>query len=117
MTASMELCGVDGTAYVEANASVSGLASADEKMEKVMNEAYDGLYGLAFQQIWTNYRNAGYPVLTPDANGTGGLNPSGGIPRRWLYPSSENQLNADAWSAAIAAQGADLLDTEVWAFK
>lgn len=117
ITASMEATGVVDTAYTEANGSLAGLTTTDEKLEKIMTEAYFSYYGVAFQQVWTNFRRTGYPVLTPDANGSGGLNPSGGIPRRWLYPSSENQLNAAAWEAAVANQGADLLDTDVWAFK
>lgn len=117
MTASMEANGVDGATYVTDNGTLAGLSTVEEKLEKIILEAYDAYYGVAFQQSWTNFRRTGYPSLTPDANGTGGLNPSGGIPRRWLYPSSENQLNADSWNAAVASQGADLLDTEVWAFE
>lgn len=118
ITASMEANGVaDFATYLADNGSLTGLTTTEEKLEKIMMEAYYAYYGIAFQQTWTNFRRNGYPNLTPNVNGTGGLNPSGGVPVRWLYPSSENQLNQASWEAAVANQGADLLDTDLWAFR
>ena len=117
ITASMEANGVSDSAYLATNGSLEGLTTTEEKLERIMMEAYYAYYGVAFQQTWTNFRRNGYPALTPDPNGTGGLNPSGGVPVRWLYPSSENQLNEASWQAAVGRQGPDLLDTDLWAFK
>ncbi|MCI4668348.1 MAG: SusD/RagB family nutrient-binding outer membrane lipoprotein [Bacteroidia bacterium] len=114
--ASMDQLGVSGDDYVTANSALAGMTD-DEKMEKIITEAYFSYYGVSFLQTWTNYRKTGYPALTPDANGSGGLNPSGGIPRRYLYPSSENQLNNAEWQNAVTNQGPDLLDTELWSFQ
>ncbi|MEM6344664.1 MAG: SusD/RagB family nutrient-binding outer membrane lipoprotein [Bacteroidota bacterium] len=121
ISASMAEVGVTDTAAIDAyiadRADMSGLSGTDEKLERIMEEAYVGLYGMAFQQVWTNYRRNGYPALTPSASGSGGLNPSGVIPRRFLYPDSESTTNRENWEAAQAAQGGALLDADTWAFE
>ena len=116
--ASMDLVGiVDPGEYVTTNSSLAGLTTTEEKLEKIMMEAYKAYYGIAFQQTWTNYRRTGFPALAPSPNGSNGVNPAGGIPRRVLYPNGEYTTNEDNLNAAISAQGADLLDTELWAFQ
>ncbi|MEO1452091.1 MAG: SusD/RagB family nutrient-binding outer membrane lipoprotein, partial [Bacteroidota bacterium] len=82
-----------------------------------IEEAYVSYYGVAFIQSWTNYLRTGYPALTPKANSAEGLNPSGVIPRRFLYPVSEVQTNADNVQAAKDRQGGALLDVATWAFQ
>lgn len=61
-------------------------------------------------EAWANLRRSGYPVLAP--------NPFPGrdvdIITRLTYPSTELLVNSDNVNAAIAAQGADRLDTKVW---
>jgi len=104
-------------AYIADRGDMSGLSGTDEKLERIMEEAYVGLYGMGFQQVWTNYRRNGYPALTPSASGAGGLNPSGVIPRRFLYPDSESTTNRLNWEAAQASQGGALLDADTWAFE
>jgi len=62
--------------------------------------------------LYANYRRTGYPALVPNnypGNATGGK-----IPRRFLYPTTEQTLNKDAYSAAISRQGADDLLTHIW---
>lgn len=118
--ANMAEVGVSDTAaiaaYVAARADLSGLGSTEEKLERIMEEAYVAYYGMAFQQAWTNFRRTGYPELTPSAGGSGGLNPSGVIPRRFLYPESEATTNRANWQAATDRQGGALLDDDTWAF-
>ncbi len=58
-----------------------------------------------------------YPALTPSPIGSNGFNPSGVVPRRYLYVESETQTNKDNVAAARAAQGGALLDVDVWAFE
>lgn len=112
---SMDLVGVDGTDYIAARADLSSL-EGEAVLERIMEEAYVAYYGIAFEQTWTNFRRTGYPSLTPSATGANGLNPSGGIPVRFLYPVSESQTNSASLDAAKAAQGGALLDAPLWAF-
>ncbi|WNJ20169.1 SusD/RagB family nutrient-binding outer membrane lipoprotein [Pontibacter sp. G13] len=119
--ASMDQMGMapeDYADYVSTAMSMEGL-SEEEALEHIMEEAYYAYFGFAFQQIWTNYRRTGYPDLTPNPVGVNGLNPSGVIPTRFLYPVSEAQTNSANLNAAISAQGwsAGLLDDGTWAFK
>ncbi|GAB4416007.1 MAG: SusD/RagB family nutrient-binding outer membrane lipoprotein [Bacteroidia bacterium] len=118
--ASMEQMGIaaaDYEAYVNANSTLANLGSVEAKLEKIMTEAWVAYFGYGFQQAWTNYLRTGYPALTPNPNGANGVNPSGVIPRRFLYPISESQTNSVNVEAARARQGGDLLDVSTWAFK
>ena len=119
ITASMDQIGVaaaDYADYVANHSDLSGLSDA-EVIQRIIEEAYVAYYGYAFHQTWANYRRTGYPALTPSPAGAGGLNPSGVIPRRYLYPSSEDQTNSANLQAAQAAQNGALLDADMWAFQ
>ncbi|WP_443944142.1 SusD/RagB family nutrient-binding outer membrane lipoprotein [Pedobacter sp. AW1-32] len=64
------------------------------------------------QEAFSNYRRTGFPALVPvvyPGNATGGQ-----IFRRMLYPLSEQNLNRDAYNAAVARQGADEFLTRIW---
>ncbi len=50
-------------------------------------------------QSWAEWRRTGYPILTPSPAPLNG----GGIPRRYLYPLSEQNLNASNYSAGVAS--------------
>lgn len=116
--ASMDLIGIpaeDAMPYVDANSTLSG--DFDQDLEKIMTEAYVAYYGHNFSQTWANYRRTGHPVLTPNPLGTNGFNPSGIVPRRYLYVDSEYQTNTDNVEAAAARQNGALLDVDVWAFE
>jgi len=91
--------------------------NASDQMEVLMGEAYVSYYGHAFHQSWANYRRTGFPILTASANGDNGLNPGGGIPRRYIYPLTESETNSDNLEAAISRQGGALLNQDVWAFE
>jgi hypothetical protein len=122
--ASMDMNGVmagAATEYIDAVAEVADQADFEAKLELVMTEAYYSYYGCAIQQAWNNFRRTGYPALTPASGGANGLNPSGGVPRRFLYPVSEAQLNAAQLEVAESRQeqtgdGAFLLDDDLWIF-
>ena len=94
--------------------SVAGL-SMNEQMAIVITEAYKSYYGFNFHESWTNFRRTGIPALTPSAGGASGLNPSGAIPRRYLYAESESQTNSTNVEAARSSQGGGLLDVHTWA--
>lgn len=60
---------------------------------------------------WTEWRRLDFGILNLPADG----NLDGtGIPKRLKYPVDEQTLNGTNYSAAIANQGADNLDTRVW---
>lgn len=62
-------------------------------------------------EAWAEWRRLGYPVLTPAPSP---LNPSGNIPVRLGYPTTEPNLNKANYDAVISSQGADTQDTKVW---
>ncbi len=65
----------------------------------------DGLQG------WCEWRRTGFPALQPTP---WALNLSGQIPRRYIYPNSEQNLNRAAYEAAVARMGGDRDDVRMW---
>ena len=112
IVASFVQCGAQGgEAYAE-NVIAGGV---DKKT--IITEAYKAYYGTAFHETWVNYRRTGFPALVAHPNGANGSNPSGVVPRRFLYPESEYQSNLSNVKAAEAAQGGSLQDVALWAFE
>lgn len=110
--ANMEFIGIpaaDIDAYV---ATVTG-----SDLETIIIEKYKSMYGTNPMQTWNDFRRTGFPAITPNPQGANGSNPSGIVPRRFLYPDSERLSNTAAYEAAIAAQGGHLLDVDLWSFK
>jgi len=116
--ANMTQLGVDGTAYIQKYGNFTGLGSQAEKLERIISEKYTALYGQAVAEVWTDYRRTGLPKLTPSAQGVNGNNPSGIIPRRFIYPISERSFNLTNLETAIKRQGrgTGLLDDTLWAY-
>jgi hypothetical protein len=85
-------------------------------LETIITEKYKSMFGSNPMQTWNDYRRTGFPAITPNPEGANGSNPSGIVPRRFLYPDSERLSNNTAYEAAIAAQGGHLLDDDMWAF-
>ncbi|MEO1098754.1 MAG: SusD/RagB family nutrient-binding outer membrane lipoprotein [Bacteroidota bacterium] len=121
VVANMEQLGVeedDYSAYLNIVSTAFGAASGtDAQVEVIINEKYKALYCQGENEIWVDYRRTGYPALTPTAGGANGVNPSGIVPRRFLYPISERQFNDVSRQAAIDRQGGHLLDDDIWAFQ
>ena len=79
---------------------------------KMINEQIWAAVLLNEYEAFANWRRTGYPELTPvnyPGNVTGGT-----IPRRLRYRENEAVANPQNYSAAVSAQGADLLTTRVW---
>ncbi|MDB4164481.1 SusD/RagB family nutrient-binding outer membrane lipoprotein [Flavobacteriaceae bacterium] len=79
---------------------------------EMISEQYWAATLLNEYESYNNWRRTGYPTLTPinyDGNVTGGT-----IPRRLIYPVSEQATNGDNYSAAVARQGADDFTTRIW---
>ena len=115
--ANMNRLGVDGTTYIASYGNFAGLSTTAEKLERIIEEKYYALYAQGWLEIWTDFRRTGYPVLTPNPKGINGADPSGVIPRRFPYPTSEKFSNTENEKAAADRQGGDLLDSDLWAFK
>ncbi|TBW27426.1 SusD/RagB family nutrient-binding outer membrane lipoprotein [Gramella sp. KN1008] len=108
-----------GVEQGEVDNYVNGLSlsgSESDKIQTIINEKWVALYGNAPLEAWVDYRRTGYPDLTPNPDAVPNVNPSGIIPRRFLYPISERQANLENYEAAIQAQGGHLLDDDIWAF-
>jgi len=118
--ANMDQMGIDPAdyaAYVAAYGNFSGLSTDAERLERILTEKYYAMYAQGFFETWTDFRRAGYPTLDPISGGVNGSNPSGVIPRRWIYPNDEKFANTENVNAAIQRQGGELLDVDMWAFE
>jgi len=85
--------------------------SVDNMKAMIGQEKWVSLF-LDEQEIHADWRRTGYPALTPvniPGNTTGGS-----IPRRLLYPPSEESVNSGSLAEAITRQGANLMTTRVW---
>lgn len=100
----------------------TGLASYLSQPEVAYNTA-EAIKQIAYQrwvhlfmngyEAWAEWRRTGYPILEPAPN-----NGDIPIPRRQAYPTSEQNINAANYKAAIDAQpllnGKDDLNGRVW---
>lgn len=113
--ASMDQLGVEeaaAAAYIATN-----IVPQAADLQLVINEKYDALFGQAPQEAWVDFRRTDFPNLTADPGCDNGLNPGGGIPRRYLYPIDERLTNRENYEAAIARQGGQLMNVDLWAFE
>jgi hypothetical protein len=84
-------------------------ATLDEKMEKIHLQKYYALFLTDLQQ-WFEYRRTGHPVLPKGA----GLRNNGIMPARMSYPVYVQSTNPTNYKIAVAAQGPDVISTQVW---
>ncbi|MEL7021757.1 MAG: SusD/RagB family nutrient-binding outer membrane lipoprotein [Bacteroidota bacterium] len=112
---SLDLVGASSETFAANQANLDG-KSDEEIIQTIVEEAYYSYYGISFLQTWTNFRRTGYPALTPSSTGANGLNPSGVVPVRFLYPVSESQTNSENLEQAKSRQGGALLDAKLWSF-
>lgn len=83
--------------------------SLDEKMELIHLQKYYALF-LTDMQQWFEYRRTGHPILP---KGPGLVN-GGVMPARMTYPVYVQSANPVNYKAAVAAQGPDEINTNVW---
>jgi hypothetical protein len=84
--------------YVAANA-----------LEQIATQKWVAMFDQGLQAKF-EWNRTGFPVLTPAVAGQN----NGKIPVRAYYPSDEAGRNPTNLAAAVAAQGADDLNTRVW---
>lgn len=79
-------------------------------IEKVGYQKYVALFPEGYE-AWSEWRRLGVPNLVPHPYA---LNPSGQIPLRQKYPTTEPQINEDNYNAAVSQQGPDDSQTKLW---
>jgi hypothetical protein len=109
ITASMEYWSIpaaDITAYL-AQPSVAYASAAATWQEKIGVQKWIALYARGFES-WSSWRSLGYPAMNLPA--ISGLP----VPRRYIYPQSEPNVNGDNYEAASAAMGGDEMTSRVF---
>lgn len=84
-------------------------------LNQIVLQKYIASFQNSAWEAFFNYRRTGVPAFK---NGTG-LGNNGSIPKRWGYPSSEQNQNAASWKAALASQGhaSDDINALMWLLK
>ena len=91
---------IDG--YIEDNPFKTG-GTFDEKLEQIQTQRWVSFLFTDEWEIFANWRRTGYPTLTP-INFPGNLT-GGTIPRRFIVPYSEEELNGANFLEARERQG------------
>jgi len=81
----------------------------DGKMEQIHLQKYYALFLVDMEQ-WFEYRRTGHPILPKGA----GLRNGGVMPARMAYPVYVQSANPTNYQTAVAAQGPDVISTNVW---
>lgn len=99
------------TATYEAAADITwnDAATLDTKMEMIHVQKYYTLFWTDSQE-WFEVRRTGHPKLP---QGTGLVN-GGVMPARLNYPVYVQSANPTSYKNAVAAQGPDVISTQVW---
>lgn len=80
-------------------------------LKQIAEQNWIAMYDQGIES-WTEWRRTGYPVLALPVDAV-----VGSIPSRYNYPPIESSVNAANYDAAVAAQGPDLLTTDIWWMK
>ena len=97
------------TYITAADIAWNNAATPSEKMEKIHLQKYYALFLTDLQQ-WFEYRRTGHPILPTGP----GLQNNGIMPARLTYPVYVQSTNPTNYQAAVAAQGPDVISTQVW---
>lgn len=109
ITASMQFWGVadaDITTYL---AQPEVAFDAGSAVQSVMEQKWLGMYMQGIE-AWNDWRRTGFPALQPAPAAA----ENRGIPLRRAYTNDEYSLNRENVEAAVARQGADVMETAVW---
>ena len=106
-------------AYVASQTAAFATASAEGKKEMINIQYWINSFGDEYE-AFANWRRSGYPTLeaSPFCIGTAnadGNSQSKGIPSRFRYPTSEDQINTTNYQAAVSRlSGGDRFDSRIW---
>lgn len=92
--------------YIQSQLLQSGM-----EIEQINNQYWVSSF-LNGHEAWANFRRSGFPIVAPNPI-KGDLKTEDFI-HRLTYPDSEKTVNSENLDAAVARQGADVLDTRVW---
>lgn len=81
-----------------------------DKWDAIITQKWIANFGVGFES-YLNHRRTGYPSILQPA--VANVN-SDQFPVRFIYPSSEQALNETNYTAVIARQGADNINTRMW---
>ena len=105
--ASFNQWGATGGAEYAATVALS--TNPTTAMQQIAEEKWKALF-LQGYEAWAEYRRLGYPELTPPAEPLNGDD----VPVRQGYDLDWSQSNTANYEAAVSAQGADNLNTNLW---
>lgn len=109
ITVSLQYYGVDATAIQTYLAQPAVAYDATNFKKSIGEQKWIALFGQGLE-AYAEWRRLDYPQLQPAVAGV----LDGKIPLRFIYPGSEQSLNKNSYSAAVAKQGADVLTTRLW---
>jgi hypothetical protein len=97
------------------NQSAVKYASGSEGLKQIVLQKYLAMFQNSGWEAYFNYRRTGIPAFK---SGTG-IGNNGVIPKRWGYPNSEQNRNAENWKAALTNQGftTDDINAKMWLLK
>lgn len=87
----------------------------NNNLDQILIQKYIAFFNNSGFQSYYNIRRTGIPALSIGAGNENG----GRIPKRWLYPNEESQLNKANLDAALQRQygGADDINASMWLIK
>ncbi len=100
------LSDADYATYIAQPKVAYATATGDWK-QKIGTQKWLAFYNRGFE-AWTEWRRLDYPVLKPGANALTG------IPVRYTYPVTEQNLNKANFTAASSAIGGDKISTKLF---
>jgi hypothetical protein len=92
--------------------SIEYTGSENELLAKIALQKWISLYFNGLES-WHEWKRTGLPAIVP---GPANLN-NNLVPVRYIYPLSEQALNAVNRNAAVQRQGIDEINTRTWLFK
>ncbi len=120
ITVSMHNWALFGGAGVISNENINTYLTAhpfnnsgtlEDKLNQIHTQMWVTLF-LDEQEGWSNWRRTGFPALVP-VNIPGNIT-NGTIPRRLIYPPSEESVNSANFQKAVDRQGPNDFVTRVW---
>ena len=111
--ASFDFYGIESAAQDDYLAHSSVTYIPEDGLEMIVTQKYINFFMNGGWEAFFNHLRTGFPVF--DVDGGGILN-NGQVPKRWMYPQSELQLNVENVEAAIGRQygGNDDINGVMW---
>jgi hypothetical protein len=109
ISASMAQYGIGTASIATYKANPAVQYDAGNFRKSIGEQKWIALFGQGLE-AFAEWRRLDYPELRPAV--AGALN--GNMPKRFIYPGTEQSLNPENYQAAVANQGPDLLTTKLW---